>query len=97
MGEERTKDREEVYINIYDRYQEVVATEKSVTKWVCSEIYDLMQMPRDPDNGPLVTHAVQFILYLKTNYDLPGINIESLSFNMQKQAKSMLFTEIFPS
>lgn len=97
MGEERTKDCEEVYINIFDRYQEVVTTQKSVTKWMCSELFDLMQMARDSSNGPLVTHAIQFLLSLKTNHDLPGINVKSLSFKGQKLARSILFEEIYPN
>ena len=97
MGGKRTKDREEVYINIFDRYQEVVNAQKCVTKWMCSELYDLMQMSRDPSNGPLITQAIQFLLSLKTNHDLPGINVESLCFRRQEQVRSILYEEIFPN
>ena len=97
MGEKRTKDCEEVYINIFDHYREIVSTQRSVTKWMCSELYDLMQIARDLNNGPLVTHAIQFLLSLKTNHALLGINVKNLSFDQQKQAKSTLFEEIFPN
>jgi hypothetical protein len=64
---------------------------------MCSELYDLMQIARDPNNGPMVTHAIQFLLSLETNHDPPGINVKNSSFEKQKQAKSILFEEIFPN
>lgn len=91
MGEKRTKDCEEVYINIFGHYQEVVSTRESVTKWMCSELYDLMQIARDPNNGLLVTHAIQFLLSLRINHDLPGISVKNLNLKKSKNKQNQYY------